>query len=56
MAAPYPCTGSLTSRARVVATSSLVPAAALLLMTMISSIRPVASNSSMAARMASRSL
>jgi hypothetical protein len=46
----------MTSRARVAETSSLVPAAALLLTTMISSIRPEASNSSMARRMESRSL
>jgi hypothetical protein len=48
--------GSWISRAWVAATSSLVPGAALLLMTRISSMKPVAANSSMERRMESRSL
>jgi hypothetical protein len=48
MAAPYPWVGSWTSRAFVLATSSLVPRAALLLTTMISSMTPDSKNSSIA--------
>ena len=47
IALPYPCRVSSTSRALVLATSSEVPAAALLLTTITSSATPVATISSM---------